>query len=61
MCILVVRLGSAALANCRSVLVKAIGCRCACYAHKFALFVRNRYLLAMEIRELMEKETYING
>ena len=29
--------GSATLANRRSVLVKAIGCRCACYAYEFAL------------------------
>ena len=61
MCILVVRLCSATLANCRSVIVRTIGCRCACHIHKFALFVSNRYLLAMEIRELMEKETYRNG
>ena len=54
-------LGSAALTNRRSALVKTLYCRCACHIHKFALFVCNRYLLAMEIRELMEKETYRNG
>ena len=53
--------GSAALTNRRSALVKTLYSRCACHIHKFALFVCNRYLLAMEIRELMEKETYRNG